>query len=366
MRIILSLCCAVLLAACAPRGQITLDPAAATLGDARPIFVGTTRQLDPVTGQFTSARSAQVDYARLTVSVPPDRALGTITYPPEGQKPNAAKDFLTTAEALYPGPTAFRAALAKALAARPAAQREAMVYVHGFNNTFAESVYRLAQISHDLAVPAVPVAYAWPSAANPLAYAYDRDSVLFARDGLERLLTQIARAGARRILLVGHSVGSELVMEVLRQMRLDGNRAVMSRLSGVVLISPDLDVDVFRSEALRIGHLPQPFVIFTSRRDRALALAARLTGERQRLGNLTDLKRLEDLKVTVLEVSAFSQGVGHFTAATSPALIRILQRVNDLNQAYALDPAARLGLLPGAVLSVRKATQVVLIPRGAP
>jgi esterase/lipase superfamily enzyme len=366
MRILLSLCCVALIAACAPRGRITLDPAAAGTGDVRPVFVGTTRDLDPATGRFTSGRHEGIDYARLDVSVPPDRKLGAIRYPVPGQKPDAAKDFLTTAERLYQGPTAFRAALARALAAGPKAGREAVVYVHGFNNTFAESVYRIAQISHDLSVPGVAVAYAWPSAANPLAYAYDRDSVLFARDGLERLLTQIARAGARRILLVGHSVGSELVMEALRQMRLDGNRAVMSRLSGIVLISPDLDVEVFRSEALRIRPLPQPFVIFTSRRDRALMLAARLTGERQRLGNLTDVKRLDDLRVTVLEVGAFSQGVGHFTAATSPTLIKILSQVSDLNRAYATGPTGRTGLLPGVVLTVRNATQVVLTPLSTP
>ncbi len=360
-RIALSLCCALALAACAPRGTITLDPAAGQVGKVTPIYVGTTRAFDAQTGRFTASRAETVDYARLDVSVPPERALGTVPFPARHEKPNPAKDFLTTSEQFFTAPARFRDSLARALARQPGGP-EAVVYVHGFNNTFAEGVYRIAQISHDLDVPGVAVTYSWPSAGHPLAYAYDRDSALFARDGLEQLLTQVARAGARRILLVGHSMGAELVMEALRQMRLDGNAQVMRRISGVILISPDLDVEVFRSEALRIGKLPQPFIIFTSQRDRALALAARLTGERQRLGNLTDVKRLADLKVTVLEVGAFSKGLGHFTAATSPALIRILSRIADVNAAYARDPTARTGLLPGVVLTVRNATQVVLTP----
>ncbi|MBI1217075.1 MAG: alpha/beta fold hydrolase [Rhodobacteraceae bacterium] len=352
----------VTLAACAPRGTITLDPAAAQVGQVRQVFVGTTRTLNPETDRFDSGRHEGMDYARVDVSVPPERKLGTITFPHRNRAPDPRKDFLTTSDQIYTTPAAFRADLARALRAEPSGRHEAVVYVHGFNNTFAEGVYRIAQISHDLDVPGVAVHYAWPSAANPVNYAYDRDSVLFARDGLEQLLKQVAEAGADHILVVGHSMGALLVMETLRQMRLDGNATFVRHLGGIVLISPDIDVDVFRTEALRIGTLPQPFVIFTSQRDHALELAARLTGQRHRLGNLAGVAKVADLKVTVLDVGAFSEGVGHFTAATSPALLRILGRVSDLNSAYAGDPTGKIGLLPGVALTVRNATQVILTP----
>lgn len=350
------------LAACAPRGSITIVPAAAQVGQVRQVFVGTTRTLDTATMTFSSERHEGVDYAQVDVSVPPERKLGTITFPHRDGAPDPRKDFLTTAETIYAGPTGFRADLSRALRAEPSGRREAVVYVHGFNNTFAEGVYRIAQISHDLDVPGVAVQYAWPSAANPVNYAYDRDSVLFARDGLEQLLAQVVASGADHILLVGHSMGAMLVMETLRQMRLDGNAAVTGHLGGVVLISPDIDVDVFRTEALRFGKLPQPFIIVTSQRDRALGLAARLTGQRHRLGNLADVTRVSDLKVTLLDVGAFSEGVGHFTAATSPALLKILGRIGDLNNAYAGDPTGKIGLLPGVALTVQNATQVILRP----
>lgn len=350
------------LAACAPRGHITMDPAAAQVGQVVPVFVGTTRKPDAATGQFGSGRLEGEDYVQLDISVPPDRKLGTIPFPKKYGPPDPHRDFLTTDQTLYASPAAFRADLARAIRAQPTGKREAVVYVHGFNNTFAEGVYRIAQISHDLQVPGVAVHYSWPSAANPLNYGYDRDSALFARDGLERLLNQVRAAGADRIVLLGHSMGAELVMEVLRQMKLDGNTAVLSHLGGVVLMSPDIDVEVFREQALRIGTLPQPFIIFTSQKDRALALSARLTGQKHRLGNLKDVSRVADLKLTIFEVGAFSEGVGHFTAATSPALIRILGRISDVDKAYADDRTGRTGLLPGVVLTVQNATQVILNP----
>jgi hypothetical protein len=52
------LICAILfLAACAPRGVITVSPDAAAVGDVVPVFIGTTREYDPQTETFSFARS---------------------------------------------------------------------------------------------------------------------------------------------------------------------------------------------------------------------------------------------------------------------------------------------------------------------
>ena len=41
-------------------------------------------------------------------------------------------------------------------------------FVHGHNNTYAESVYRLAQFAHDYELPGPQVLFAWWSAASPV------------------------------------------------------------------------------------------------------------------------------------------------------------------------------------------------------
>ena len=66
--------------------------------------------------------------------------------------------------------------------------------------------------------------------------------------------------------------------------------------------------------------------------------------------------------MTYLDVAAFRDGTGHFTAGTSPGLIRVLGRIEDVNAAFRGDAAARTGLLPGVVLTVRRATRVILSP----
>lgn len=354
------------LAACEPRGEIRVDPVAAQVGTVETVFIGTTRgQVADRREDYGRARSEITQFVRLDVSVPPKRRPGTIRFTRPRQQPDLLTDFVTTQEIRYPAPRVFRDDLAGALAREQRGRREAVVFVHGFNATFAEGAYRLAQLGHDLDLNGALVHYSWPSRAHALGYAYDRDSALFARDGLEVLLRQVEAAGAERVLIVAHSMGAALTMETLRQIAIEGDRPLLNRIESVVLISPDIDVDVFRAQARRVGPLANPIIIFTSRKDRALALSAGLTGEADRLGNLTDVAALGDLDVTLLDTTAFSTGVGHFNVGNSPALLALLGRIGDVDAVLAAEQSARTGLLPGAVLTVQGATQIVLYPVAA-
>lgn len=346
------------LIACSPRGEITLDPQAAQVGDIQRIFIGTTRVPDEEAG-FGNKRSEEIHFARYDISVPPTRKVGEIKWPPRHGKINAQTQFLTADQVNYQTEAFFRADLKKQLATNGG---EAVIFVHGYNNNFAEGVYRVAQFAHDLKLPGAVVHYAWPSAAEPLGYAYDRDSSLFARDGLESLIHEVSAAGAKRILLVAHSMGAALTMEALRQTSIRGDQNTLDLIGGVILISPDIDVDVFKRSAHLIGKLPQPFVIFSSNRDRALRFSALVSGQSERLGSLKDISQLSDLNVTFLDVSEFSKGMGHFTVGDSAALIQLLSRIQDVEGAFEADRQKRVGLLPGVVLTVQNATQVILSP----
>lgn len=333
-------------------------PPETAVGEVSSVFVGTTRALGPE-GIYNSGRSEVMQFARYDVAIPPERTAGEIKYP-KGKKLNVQTDFLTTAQVQYPTGTRFRGDLAKALDQNG---REAIIFVHGFNNTFTEGLYRIAQLHHDLKLPGVAVHYSWSSAAQPLGYAYDRDSVMFARVGLEALIRETVTAGATKVTLVAHSMGGYLTMEALRSLAIRDGR-VMPQVSGVVLFSPDIDVDIFRMQAKEIGILPQPFLIFGSGRDRVLRLSALITGQQGRLGSLTDVSRLADLEVTYLDVAAFSTGAGHFVPGTSPALITLMGSITQVEEAFGGDVSGRTGLLPGVVLTVRSATRIILRPVG--
>ena len=355
-RILLILVLAILLS-CSPRGRLALAPPGMQLGEITRVFVATTRELKD--GAFDTGRSETVRFARYDISIPPQRNLGEINWPPRGATPNSKKHFITAKQVLFAGEPDFRNDLKRSLQDNGG---EAVIFVHGYNNNFSEGLYRVAQFAHDLELPGTVVHYAWPSAAIPLGYVYDRDSSMFSRDGLESLIREVEASGAKKILLVAHSMGANLTMEALRQAAIRGDRATLDAIGGVILISPDIDVDVFRAQARVVGKLPQPFVIFGSDRDRFLRLSAQLTGQAERLGSLSDVSKVADLEVTLLDVSQFSEGTGHFTLGDSPALILLLDRIGDLEGAFEKDRMSRLGLVSGVVLTVQSATQVVLRP----
>ncbi len=361
----LGLVVCLVLVGCAGRAVVTLVPEAAQIGAIEPVLIASTRTFED--GQFTGERFEGLNYAAYDVSIPPIRTAGEVT-PVRERNPrvDVERQFVVTEAEQIEGSNRFQSAVARALRDNRGGANDVMLYVHGYNVGFADGLFRTAQIQHDLNVPGVAVHYSWPSAGHPLGYAYDRDSAMFARDGLEQVLRDVAAARPDNIVVVAHSLGSSLTMEALRQLRISGRDDVLARIGGVILMSPDIDIDLFRSQAMRLDPLPQPFVIFTSERDRALRLSASITGQQNRLGNIAELEDVADLDVTLIDVSEFSGGSGdglnHSTAVTSPAAIQLLRRLSEVNLALEGDAARQVGLLPGTVLTVRNATQVILQP----
>lgn len=327
------------------------------------IFVASTRTIEP-DGTYGSGRSAELSYTEYEVSVPPDRLVGTVARAGFG-KPNLSTDFAVTGGKRLAGAGAFGKAVVSQATGRYGGAAEALVYVHGFNSSFRDSVLQFAQIGNDLEIPAAKVLFAWPSEDKLFAYIHDLDSVAFARDGLERTLEDLAASGVKRIVVVGYSMGAALVVETLRQMKLAGSPQFFGKLGGVVLLSPDMDIDLFRLEAERMGTLPQPFVIYGSRDDPALNMFSRILMEDQpRLGAPPDPRLLAGLDLTFIDVRNVRRTpqTGHLVVATSPALIAA---INDMPKAdlvlYAQD--AKAGKIPGATVERFGNMTSVVLPK---
>ncbi len=343
--------------ACAPPvSQITQLPSAQATDDI-PIFFATSRAPDLVL-RYGADRSEVTGYGRYDISVPPTHESGQIEWP--RRTPDALKHFVATGEDLYSGPDEFRRELTAELRKRPRSERRATIYVHGFLNSFADGIYRMAQLSHDFENPDVSVHYSWPSASHPLGYLHDRDSMLFARRGLEELIHQVKAAGAEEVLLVGHSMGGLLSMEVIRTMALRDSRQMLNMIDGVVLISADIDVDVFRNQLHDIGKLPDPLLLITSDRDPALRLSALITGLEQRVGTLRGAEDVSDFEVVVINTGDYTTRGGHFNVGNSPELIETMQRVQGVVASLSDQADSRAGVGAGAVLVVQNAVQILL------
>lgn len=341
------------LAACSGARMVSLEEVSRAGATVVPILVASTRNVTE-DGQFGRDRGDGLSFGRFDVSVPPKRRVGEVSLP--GWRTNPRRHFAMLNSEVFNGEAMFRSQIAAQLVGRRKGARNAVVFVHGYNTSYEDGLYRFAQFYTDLGLEDVPVHYSWPSGQNLLRYGYDRDSMLFARDGFEDMLRDIVDAGAERILIVGHSMGSMLIMETLREIAIARDERVRGKIGGVILVSPDIDLDVFRGQVARIGELPQPFVIFSSKRDRVLSFAANeIYGDKPRLGNLEMEGELSDLDVTVVDVSDYSTGIlNHATAITSPAFIKIVGNMSMFTTSFDEGPGARGTGFPDAFIAVDK------------
>ena len=348
-----------MLTACGVRDASEIVPEGLRIGSNHTVFVATSRAEDE-NGAFGFERSKTLNLLELTVSVPPNHKPGELTY----GKPDPATNFVVAAQEKLNGFDLFRKRISAYLDKQGAPQREITIFVHGYNTTQNETAFRTAQVAEDVRGGGVNVLYSWPSRGAALGYTYDNDSMLFARDGLEQLIRETVRINAERVVLVAHSLGSALTMEVLRQIEIQEPGWARRNLGGVILISPDLDIEVFKSQVRRVLQLPEPFIVFVSKFDPALSLSARLRGEVAQLGNVRTLDGLEDLPINIVDVSAFSKTAenAHFVPASSPLLLALLEggdRMIDTFDRESRSFDSYLGISPS---SGPRAQKVVLRP----
>lgn len=192
------------------------------------------------------------------------------------------------------------------------------VFVHGYNYNFQEALFRVGQLGALTGNRSTLVLFSWPSEAVLGGYVADRDAVTFSRDHLAQLLSDIGTLElSGRVGVVGHSMGSWLVMEALRQARLQGNDAIVERLS-VTLAAPDIDIDVFRSQLSVVGRLHSPLTLLVSPDDRALELSRRIANGRVRVGlldvhdpTLQEIATSRDVRVIDISALAASDRFNH-------------------------------------------------------
>ena len=316
------------------------------------LLVATTRQRDERPGTlFNGDRASAVDYAEITVSVPPTHAQGKIEWAttPPGD-PNA--DFVVRSEDYLDGDKAFMQALNAQLALRSPGKRRVLLFIHGFNTMFAEGLYRLAQLVHDSKAPAVPVLFTWASRGKATGYLYDLNSATAARDGLEHTLRLLLSSNADEVNVLAHSMGNWITVEAFRQIKISGKLDHASKLGHIILAAPDIDIDVFKSQLRRFGKLQRPFYVVLSKDDKALWLSGTIAGGVTRVGDDPRVAELAELGATVIDLTDIkaddptNHGKIDQLAAVAPELRGVLARGIAANPRAAdlSEPAAAGGL----------------------
>lgn len=298
----------------------------------QPVLVATTRHRDPRPGTlFNGERSGKLDFAVVTVSIPPTHVPGEIEWPAQAPG-HAASDFVATKSSYLDDEKAFVHALNARLALHPRGSRKVLLFIHGYNTVFAEALFRLAQVDHDAVISDVPVLFSWASRGTLTDYIYDNNSATAARDDLARTLKLLFASNADEINIVAHSMGNWVAVEALRQLQIAGQLPHNGVVGSVFLAAPDIDLDVFKSQLRAFPPPRKPFYVVLSRDDEALQTSSFLAGGKDRLGAATNADELAALGATVIDLTDVKASDpanhGKFTqlATIAPNLLPILAK----------------------------------------
>ncbi|WP_455480145.1 alpha/beta hydrolase [Bartonella sp. B23] len=324
-----------------------------------PVYVATSRMMQNNYSQpYGAERSNKVHYNRVDVGIPQQHMKGVVEI--NAYKPTHDKYFAAVALQKYDSKEQFKQQLNAALAKKKKGKKEIFLFIHGYNNNFADGTFRTAQFTYDYSLDVVAVHYSWPSAGSVPLYIYDRDSANFARGGLIELLKIISETNADQISVIAHSMGNFVVMEAFRTLALQGNYKPIRRITSFLMAAPDIDIDVFERQLNDIKKLPKPTAVLVSRADKALAVSGRLTGGHHRVGDGSDVEMLRKNGIAVFDFSNVDGGT-HHVFASSPTLMALSREgslASTIMQGTELSPSQALLADSSSVLE--KTTHLIL------
>ncbi len=228
-------------------------------------------------GTYGSLRG-DLSHGQATVSVPDDRAAGSVRKPRWWRlqfRPDPARDVVLEATEPSDADTFVERVRAQL---DQGARREALVFVHGYNVTFADAARHAAQIAYDLNFTGVILLYSWASKGGVLDYPADGDAAARAMPYFRTFLTTLlTRTGVGDVHIIAHSMGNRLLTGGLAGLDTTALPEGSGRLGHVVFAAPDVDHDVFRDLLPAALRQARTCTLYVSGRDRALAVASRVS-----------------------------------------------------------------------------------------
>lgn len=233
---------------------------------------------------FGGLRGAAISYGSCEVSIPRDHRMGEMESPSIWrlefrEDPNRhvvlLKTQVSTADEFFRD---------VGQRVRQSHGKNAFVFVHGYNVTFADAARRTAQMAYDLGFDGVPVFYSWPARGDTAKYTIDEQSIEWSEANMKRFLSDFfARSSAQNIYLIAHSMGSRGLTRALAAV-MSEHPEFRSRLKELVLAAPDIDAEVFvRDIVPALAQANRPITLYASSTDRAL-LASRIVHGFDRAG----------------------------------------------------------------------------------
>jgi esterase/lipase superfamily enzyme len=157
------------------------------------------------------------------------------------------------------------------LAALDADERNALIFVHGYNVSFQEAALRAAQIGFDLSVKGAMAFFSWPSQGSTGAYPADEATIEASEGVIADFMTDFAeRSDATAVHIIAHSMGNRGVLRAVNRIAAKAQQQTGKPFGQVILAAADVDADVFRQLSTAYAQVAARTTLYVSKRDRAV------------------------------------------------------------------------------------------------
>jgi esterase/lipase superfamily enzyme len=227
--------------------------------------------------------------------------------------------------------------------ARSSAKPRVLLFIHGYNVSFADAAIRAAQLAYDLAFPGPTVFFSWPSGANLAAYAADEQAAEWSVLDVRQVLAELARlTPGTEVFVIAHSMGNRLLARAFEKL-LEEDLATTGAFKEIVLTAPDIDGSVFKREiAPKILGTGPRFTLYASDTDAALSASKRWHGGYRRLGEAGEAIAVLPGMDTIDATNVRTELLGHsYFADRTTVLSDMFYLIRQ-----GLKPSERAGLEP--------------------
>lgn len=192
-------------------------------------------------------------------------------------------------------------------------KKNALLFIHGYNNSFEDAARRTAQIAWDLQFDGFPGFFSWPSAARKREYFSDEASARSSMPAMVEFLEKlILEPQLEQLHIIAHSMGTLITTLSLNELR-DGGTVdtVIHKIQQLILGAADIDQTEFRNNILpKFKNIGLRRTLYTSDHDIAMKASSKFRIGRLRLGQIAESMFL-DQDIDTIEASNIVSDSSH-------------------------------------------------------
>ena len=269
--------------------------------------------------EFGGRRGSLV-FGRAVVTVPYRHRPGDIELQPwyNPFPPNRSRYFTIESERLVPVAD-WQAGLRAAM--QRGGRNQVLLFIHGYNNSFDEALYRTAQIAYDVRFRGAVAMFSWPSVDRVAGYPIDSNNAEWSIADFQAALSRILSAtGSSEIYIIAHSMGNQVVTRGLIELA-RRDPTLKTRVRELILAAPDIDAGIFRRDiAPFLATASGRTTLYASSRDMALTASRSLQGY-VRAGDTNQGVLVVPPIETIDASGASADLLGHGYVSNSPSIL---------------------------------------------